>query len=68
MANMCSEYVNWLLLETFLHSDSKTVLVFGFRFLDVDPVFFVLNLLCKIPQFKFLEEKGILRPINWSMR
>ena len=40
MANMWSEYVKWLFLDTFLHPDSKTVFVFEFGLLQVDPTFF----------------------------
>ena len=59
MANMWSEYVKWLDLETFLHPNSKTVFVFAFPHLEVNPTFFalkfffVLNLQCKIPQLVF---------------
>ena len=58
MANMCSEYVKWWDLETFLPLDFKTVFVFAFPHLEVDPTFFcaqtffVLNLQYKIPQFQ----------------
>ena len=53
MANMRSEYVDLLFLETFLHPNSKTVFVFAFQQLEVDShyffvIFFVLILLCKI--------------------
>ena len=53
MANMRSEYVKWLFLETFLHPNSKIVFVFALWHRKNDPtiflrsIFFVLNLLCK---------------------
>ena len=68
MANMWSEYVKGLFLDTFLHHDSKTVCVFlTFWRLEVDPPFFTLNFFLywiyyvKFLNFMFLAKKLFLR-------
>ena len=64
MANMWSEYVDWLILETFLHPESKSVF-FAFQHVEVD-FFFVLNLLYKIPQFQVCWEKVNFEAQIWE--
>ena len=46
MANMLSEYVDLLFLETFLHPNFKTVFVFALQHLEVVPPFLARNFFC----------------------